>query len=180
MTTKTCEKCGWVLAIQDPTTLCPICHTRFNQGICKVCGKASQFYLKDRSVCRDCFLYVCKKSDDDARLTARRRAVYEEWKAKIASVPTDYPTLSEAQWIEACRYFGGCACCDSERIDARGYFVPFNEGGRYCDWNIVPMCERCATAFRKNGNKFMRRSRPTDFAKVLNYLEDKLNAASKN
>lgn len=177
MDTKTCKKCGWVLAIQDPTRFCPICGTKFEIGLCRICGKPAPYYHTSNA-CRDCYLHVVKKPDDDVRLAQRRRAVYNEWLGKIARVPKEYPTLTEAQWLDACKYFDGCACCGDDSIDARGYFVPFKDGGRYCDWNIIPMCERCATAARTSGNMF--KNRPKRLVDILNYLEDKLNAASKD
>ena len=180
MPTKTCEKCGWVLDIRDPTSRCPRCKTKFEAGVCRVCGEIKPYYSEERNVCRDCYLYVIKKPDDDRRLAARRRAVYQEWRDKIAKIPKNYPTLTEAQWLQACAHFDGCACCGSESVDARGYFVPFRDGGRYCDWNIIPMCERCATATRLNGSMFAQGCRPARLVGILNYLEDKLNAASES
>ena len=180
MTTKTCKQCGWVLDVRDPNTRCPICKTRFTEGLCRICGEFLPYYSGDRCVCRDCYLHVTKKPDDDRRLNERRKAVYKEWLAKIARVPKAYPTLTEAQWLAACKHFEGCACCGNDSVDARGYFVPFRDGGRYCDWNIIPMCERCATAARINGSMFATSSRPARLVDIINYLEDKLNAASKN
>lgn len=180
MPTKTCSKCGWVMDIRDPTSHCPICHTRFPAGVCSICGEVKPYFRDFGRTCKDCYLHVVKKPDDEQRMNERRRAIYNEWRQKIASIPKNYPTLTEAQWLDACKYFGGCACCGDESIDARGYFVPFRHGGRYCDWNIIPMCERCATAIRIHGNMFATGARPARLVDIINYLEDKLNAASKN
>lgn len=177
MTTKTCEKCGWVLAIQDPLIRCPICKTKFKVGLCNICKQPVEYYRKDRCVCRTCYDKVTRKPDADKRLFQRRYAVYDEWLAKIASVPKNYPTLTEAQWLEAVKHFNGCALCKSESVDTRGYFVPFNRGGRYCDWNVIPICESCATEVRINPNYFVRR-RPEGLVDIINYLEDRLNAAT--
>lgn len=70
---------------------------------------------------------------------------FDAWLDKIKQVPKDYPSLTEAQWLEACKHFDGCARCQSKDIDARGFFVGAKLGGRYCDWNVIPLCEKCAS-----------------------------------
>jgi hypothetical protein len=101
--------------------------------------------------------------------------MYNEWLEKIKAIPKNYPTLTEQQWMEAVKHFNSCALCGNESIDARGYFVPFNKGGRYCDWNIIPLCERCATKTKTNPNYFL--DRPTGLANIVDYLEVKINGA---
>ena len=179
MRTKVCKKCGWVLAIQDPTRYCPICKTRFYEGICTKCKQPVEYY-RDRLVCRKCYDTVVRRPDEQQRVKQRRAQIYKEWLARIAKVPKTYPTLTEDQWLKACKYFGGCAFCGAESIDSRGYFVPFSEGGRYCDWNMLPLCERCATATRLQPNAFASGCRPKRLVEIINYLEDKLNAASES
>ena len=181
MSTRTCEKCGWVVDSRDPSYDCPICKTRFKTGICRICKKQVEFY-RNRLVCKTCYDTVTRKPDASLRVKQRRQQIYKEWRAKIAKVPKTYPTLTEQQWLEACKYFDGCAVCGAESIDARGYFVTFAEGGRYCDWNILPMCERCATAARTQPNMFLStdpRVRKS-LTNIINYLEDKLDAAGKD
>ena len=178
MTTKTCNKCGWVLAIQDPNVYCPICHTRFTVGICQVCKQPVEYYRDDRKVCRKCYDTVIRKPDAKARLKARREGVYNELLEKIAHIPKSYPTLSEAQWMQAVKHFNGCALCKSESVDTRGYFIPFNKGGRYCDWNIIPMCEKCAIKPKTNPNYFLNR-RPEGLIDIIKYLEEKIDEASR-
>jgi hypothetical protein len=109
---------------------------------------------------------------------ARRDAIYAEWKSRIAEVPKDYPPLTEEQWMEVVKHFNGCAMCGSEDISTRGYFVPFKEGGRYCDWNIIPLCEKCATTIKYKPNPF-KYKRPKQLMDIVDYLEEKLNAAIK-
>lgn len=106
----------------------------------------------------------------------RRREIYNEWIESIRKIPKNYPTLTEEQWMEAVKHFGGCALCKDESIDARGYFIPFKLGGRYCDWNIIPVCAECATTARRNPNYFLW-SRPAGLMDVIDYLEVKINNA---
>lgn len=176
MTTKTCKKCGWVLAIQDPNVYCPICHTRFEVGICKVCKQPVEYYRNDRCVCRTCYDTVTRKPDAKARVTQRRSDIYAELLEKISRIPRTYPTLTETQWLQAVKHFNGCALCESESVDTRGYFIPFKKGGRYCDWNIIPICEKCAIRPKKNPNYFLNR-RPTGLINIITYLEEKIDEA---
>ena len=179
MTTKTCEKCGWVLAIQDPKIRCPICGTRFKVGICTKCGKPVEYYRHDRCVCRTCYDTVVRKPDAMKRVKQRREAIFNEWLSLVKQVPKEYPTLTEAQWLATVKYFGHCSLCENESVDTRGYFIPFSHGGRYCDWNIVPLCEHCALHVKRNPNYFLSQPRPAGLDKIIEYLEVKLNAAVK-
>lgn len=176
MTTKVCTNCGWELAVQDPNNFCPICHTRFKIGICNKCGQVVEFYGSDRGVCRECYL-ASRTPGAMQRVRQRRDAIYNEWLDKIRSIPKSYPTLTEVQWLEAVKFFGRCALCESESVDARGYFVPFKLGGRYCDWNVVPLCEKCAMKVKTNPNYFQSYPRPVGLDKIIEYLEVRLDAA---
>lgn len=162
--------------IRDPTTHCPICKTRFTVGICTKCGRPVEYYRANRRVCRECYDTKVRQPDAMKKVKQRREAIFDEWLDKVARVPKNYPTLTEAQWLEAVKHFGCCAMCGSEHIDTRGYFIPFKLGGRYCDWNVIPICEKCAFQFRKNPNFFLRQ-RPAGLINIIDYLEEKLNAA---
>lgn len=175
MTTKTCKKCGWVCAIQDSNYFCPVCGTKFTTGICNICGRPVEYYGPDRRICKECYNKYTRKPDATQRLRQRRADMYQEWLEKIKKVPKSYPTLTENQWMNAIKHFNGCALCHDESIDARGYFVPFDKGGRYCDWNIVPLCEKCATKTKLNPNYFL--SRPVGLTDIIDYLEVILNGA---
>ena len=108
-------------------------------------------------------------------------STFEAWCAKMQAVPKDYPTLTTEQWLEACAYFGGCALCNDESIDSRVYFVPFTYGGRYCNWNVIPLCMSCATHYKQDMNPFIRLEKPAErqaVQKIIQYLEVRLNAAS--
>lgn len=127
------------------------------------------------------------------------RSRFDEWLEKVKQVPKDYPTLTEAQWLEACRFFNGCARCASEEIDTRGFFVGRELGGRYCDWNVIPLCAKCAKMWRLDKSMFLyayhkdsvksdKRYRPLgtsdstrefrdSLEKLVSYLEVRLNNA---
>jgi hypothetical protein len=105
---------------------------------------------------------------------------FAKWLGKIKLLPSDYPTLTQEQWLAACRHFGGCAYCGTESIDARAYFIPFKAGGRYCDWNMVPACEKCATRIKELDNPFAYLERAKErkaLQGIIEYLEERLNAA---
>jgi len=80
----------------------------------------------------------------------------DEWLKKIKALPYPSPALTEEQWMEACKHFGGCAYCGEASIDARSMFIPFKDGGRYCAWNIIPSCEKCETGRKEIPNPFLR------------------------
>lgn len=119
-------------------------------------------------------------------------AKYEEWQKLIAEVPANYPTLTEAQWLTACSHFSRCAMCNSEDISSRGYFISFKVNGRYCDWNVIPVCEKCSlqrfvqfNPFRRLDpmlNKSLAMGRGVTRDKLKNmiaWLEPKLREATK-
>lgn len=181
MTTKTCEKCGWVLAIQDPKPRCPVCNTRFKVGICYHCKKPVEYYRPHGRMCRECYDTICRKPDAHDRVKQKRLDRYQAWLDKIALIPKSYPTLTEAEWLKTVKFFDGCAFCESESIDTRQYFIPFKSGGRYCDWNIIPMCGKCVQnigcSSNYNYNWFLKANRPPGLDKTVKYLEEKINAA---
>ena len=88
-------------------------------------------------------------------MKANMRSRFDDWIEKVKQVPKDYPTLTEAQWLEACNFFNGCARCSSEEIDTRGFFVGRELGGRYCDWNVIPLCSKCAKMWQLNKSMFV-------------------------
>lgn len=201
MNTKTCKRCGWVYPITQPGNKCLICGERFDIFICKDCGRP--FESNDRSgyTCPEC--YKKRLSGESAKKTARMkkrmRDRFDRWLEKVRLVPKDYPTLTEEQWLEACKFFNGCARCASDEIDTRGFFIGRELGGRYCDWNVIPLCTRCAKmwrldksmfvyAFHKDSVKKDKRYRPLgasdnkrefrdSLEKLVSYLEVRLDNA---
>ena len=61
----------------------------------------------------------------------------------VGSTQTISNAMTEEEWLNACRYFDGCAIC-GEIIDAKMYFVPLKDGGKYTSYNMIPVCEACA------------------------------------
>lgn len=152
MNTKTCKKCGWEYPKDWPGRRCRFCNEPFPDGLCSVCGQYTEKL-------HDGMCTACKTKKHTAWRKGKMAAAdeaYKAWLSSISEIPKPYTTLTESQWIEACRYFGGCAYCGSLDIDARSMFIPFSDGGRYCDWNIIPACEKCATARKAITNPFMR------------------------
>lgn len=183
MPTKKCSKCGWEVAHTYRATICPVCGTRYVDGPCRVCGKYSK-RLVNGTHCVSCYREQYKIADATRDWRKRKRAesdaAYAAWLDKIAALPKDYPTLTQEQWLRACAHFNGCAFCGAASIDARVYFIPFKAGGRYCDWNIVPACEKCAVRIKLMPNTFAYLERAPERDKLLGiikYLEAILDAA---
>lgn len=196
MNTKTCKRCGWVYPITQPGTKCKICGERFETIICNTCSKPFA-YNGRRTTCPACESKLTIKSRKKRTDAMEER--FKQWLDKVRQVPKDYPTLTEAQWLEACRFFNGCARCHSEEIDTRGFFVGREQGGRYCDWNVIPLCTKCAKMWQLDKSMFIyawhkdivkgdKRYKPlgvsdskTEFRdsleKLVSYLEVRLNNA---
>lgn len=114
----------------------------------------------------------------------------------IGKLPYPYQTLNEEQWMEACKHFGGCAYCGKDSIDVRSMFIKFKNGGRYCNWNIIPACEQCENALKLTDNPFIRmdqkykRGNSTQAKKlgfnldnlqrIVDYLQSKMEALNEN
>lgn len=189
MNTKTCKGCGWVYPITQPGRICRICGTVFDVITCTSCGTPTPIEKMEvgTSTCKAC----AAAHDRIVKRQKRQRQTdaFDEWIARIKSVPSNYPTLTEKQWLEACEFFNGCARCGDKVIDTRGFFVGAELGGRYCDWNIIPLCERCASRWNLSRNAFITaekadyREHCSDYreclAKIINYLGGKLDGASK-
>ena len=163
--------------------------------MCRICGKP--FAYNGTTRCPTCQLAAMSRSRRK-KLNAKEDR-FKQWLEKVKQVPKNYPALTEAQWLEACNFFNGCARCSNEEIDARGFFVGREQGGRYCDWNVIPLCTKCAKmwrldksmfvyAYHKDSMKGDKRYRPlgasdskTEFQdsleKLVSYLEVRLNNA---
>lgn len=197
MNTKTCKRCGWVYPITQPGVKCRICGTPFDIVVCSRCGtfsKLEDLPNKNSTQCRSCYRAIAR--DNKARLGRvryerfldRKKTESELWLDKVRRVPKNYPTLSEEQWIDVCRFFGGCARCGSSDVDTRGFFISHTNGGRYCDWNIIPLCERCAMVWNTDKNQFLytvfkdyndraHGEYQRQLQRIKQYLEAKLDAA---
>lgn len=164
MSTKTCKGCGWVYPIVTPYSTCRFCGRGFTEGICANCGEHSTDIIPATKLCRKCYNKrngeYCKKrvrTTDERQKTVRRwRAEADErfaaWIDKLSKIKTH--TLTEAEWLETCSYFKGCALCDDEHITTRGYFIRFEDGGKYNACNVIPLCDKCATEIKYQSNPF--------------------------
>ena len=193
MPSRVCKKCGWEVDRKSTLRSCPVCSTKYDEGYCAICGAycTGKDYMK-YAYCRDCYNEVygapTRTRQYKEGVEATRNA-FEDWMNKIAKVPTTYPTLTEEQWLEVCRHFGGCAICGDIDISARAFFIPFKDGGRYCDWNIIPMCEACSIKWQtfsavKHMNtpfsNYLQRDNGKQVLKnIQDYLEVKLDAAQR-
>lgn len=85
-----------------------------------------------------------------------RRQAKIQWRLDIwlnyTKIP--YKTFSREDWLKTCAYFGGCAACGSEAIEARQLFVPFTMKGRFTPWNVLPFCVPCFKKSQKTENPF--------------------------
>lgn len=194
MNTKTCKKCGWIYPITQPGMRCRVCGEPFDIVKCRVCGKivSGDERVPKVNLCKPC--HNAEERRHMVKYEEKRRQqfkdVYADWLARLAAVPKDHPTLSEEQWLDACRHFNGCAICGDETIDTRGFFVQFEEGGRYCDWNIIPMCAKCGSEYRMQPNPFKqawlrdKTARASNhrecLPKIVDYLGGKLDDACRN
>ena len=59
-------------------------------------------FEKDRNVCKEC-RRIRKKDLWHAHLDNLDKQ-FDDWLDKIKLVPKDYPSLTEAQWLEACKH----------------------------------------------------------------------------
>lgn len=183
MSTITCQQCGWVLPATYKSRKCPMCKGLIGQGRCAACGKiVDKLYAE--VYCHEC--YKKKHNERASRFRAKYHKNFDEafaeWLQRISKVPKTYPTLTDQQWIKACNHFNGCAFCGSEEIDTRVYFVKFKDGGRYCDWNVLPACEKCAMSTKGSTNPFksmakLRLYETPALDKIVDYLEPLLLAA---
>lgn len=189
MNTKTCKFCGWVYPITQPGLRCKICGQPFDMVRCDICEEVFpvDMMIKDRVVCKRC-KNTRSRRNHSAQMAAMEKS-FNEWLDKIKQVPKNYPTLSEEQWLEACTFFGGCARCGKDDIDTRGFFVGAKLGGRYCDWNIIPLCEKCANAWdlEQSAFRYIERRKYTDktpeyhdcLIRIVEYLGGKLDDATR-
>lgn len=165
MSIKTCKKCGWQQSTQDPSRRCHGCGVPVTEGICNWCGDYKYDLSPKQYVCSECRPI---QSREKTRVWRQKQYydAYDEWLRDIARIKMPYSFLTEDEWLKVCKYFNGCAFCDSESVDARSFFVPFKKGGRYCNWNIIPKCDKCAL-LNIGDNPFMAMSRYSAYRKKL-------------
>lgn len=185
MNTKKCKRCGWEYAIDYPERLCRFCHLAFDINWCVRCGNLAERSYSNIYYCKECcvdlrraYHYISTTVDQ-----SEYAIKFAEWLRLIAAVPTPYTMLTEQEWIKACKYFGKCAICTEDEISTRQFFVPFSSGGRYTAWNIIPVCDLCATEKRRTPNPFkmfateknfrLAQRGLDNFPRVLKYLKER-------
>lgn len=148
---KICTKCGLAIPSEKRKTL-PMCQE------CKWYKRYTKTYAKTKD--------ANKKAGVDLRNKRGKvweKARYEEWLILIKHVPKDYPRLTEAQWHETVKYFDyKCAMCQDNPVYSRHYFVARQDGGMYCNWNIIPVCEHCIDQSQKNPFRAMNHDTQRD------------------
>lgn len=138
-----CPKCGREYPWQVPREYCLTCKTEFRRGTCYVCRQYSEDIRIGK--CYKCSLVINRKYSK--RIRDKANAEYEAWTEMVSTMPKPVKSFTEADWIKACVFFKGCALCDSPQIEARALFIPAHRGGAYTMYNVIPLCEKCATSY---------------------------------
>lgn len=187
MNVRKCTMCGWEYPPTYKRAKCKLCDAVLPNGVCYYCKKFVD--LVDGLYCQQCSDYLTaieldtiaekdyKSTKKKAKLLYDGKYVdlqYQYWLRKVDAVPPNYPTLREDQWLKACMFFKGCAVCRDEEIETRGYFVPFKDNGKYCDWNIIPLCGHCSGDRWRVPNPFKRLK---NINTIVDYLGPKLEEA---
>lgn len=154
MSIKTCPSCGW----EYPSS--------YNQKTCRFCGESMATNYKcclcqsdlDTTAaakfgewwCRSCardlvILYEMHLADSAENFFGR-------WKKLLAEQLRD--PMSPSDWNATVAYFNGCAFCGDPVVTTRIPFVDMTDGGYYAEWNILPVCDSCATFRKKYRNPF--------------------------
>ena len=171
-----CSKCGWVYPSCYTQTKCKFCHTVFSTQVCLRCKElvpTEHFYVYKSGrnagylgrLCKPCSaetkkewdaLYPEQNLERVKKFIAQKQKVagqrYQDW---LDLTDLEFKPMNEKDWLTTCMYFDGCAICGDEHIEAREFFVPFKEGGRYTSWNMFPMCNKCVTLVRRTANPFI-------------------------
>src|SRR5680860_1218300 len=119
MNTKKCEKCGWVYPINHPDMKCRFCGTIFKKRFCVWCG-AYTTLRPNTNKCIQCnskqlMGYITAEAYNAYSRAGTHRArdkaiaAFNAWLNKINKL--QLKTLTESEWIAACKHFGKCAMC---------------------------------------------------------------------
>lgn len=209
-----CYKCGWEFPATYRASTCKFCggpvyrNVGPEPGNCKECGAyCENIHAYNDHRCRECHnksvreAYHKKGQSQATKEAAMQRSKrkkekeiriaeesYANWKAQLNSITTH--SLTEDEWLQACAHFNGCAMCGADSIDARMYFIKYQEGGKYNACNIIPACEKCATDRKVNPNPFRTMNRYINSSaglyrgqskerlkKIVDYLQSKIEEA---
>lgn len=151
MSTKKCKKCGWEYPREHWELLCKFCREPFTEGCCRACGEWTEDFRS--GLCPKCFRTNYHKPNPKSQkrnvpaYKKLKRIVnkqYEDWIKWIGTIKEPYKTLTQDEWLKVCAHFNKCPICGEDEITTRKLFIPFKYGGRYCKWNVIPACDKCA------------------------------------
>lgn len=182
-----CTKCGLDMPVE-------LCYERLGCQKCIV----HLARLKQRERSKGPMAgYANSKEYYRARTKRTRRICQlqlEVWQDWVKKVPEDYHPLTEEEWQDALKYFDyKCAFCQLNDFEVRGMFLTVGQGGRYCNWNMIPLCMTCTHRSPNNKNPFRfmnrintstksigttRRYSKKKLEKVIKYLEPILLVAA--
>lgn len=97
-----------------------------------------------RNRCRDCETIRKRPLAIawDAKKTAEGQQLQVELTKLLESV--QFKPMTEAEWLQTCKFFNGCALCGDSHIEVRKFLINFEKGGSYSVGNVLPMCNKCA------------------------------------
>ncbi len=165
VTTRVCPRCGWVFPLSYFRAECRWCGAIIYFGRCRKCQRVRD--LVDGAYCPDCDKALTIREQYARQLDLERIRIQDErsemapqlamydpktsqqvlhdwWLTAVDRVPSNYHTLTEAEWKDAYTFFKVCATCGKPEISTRYLFIPFQDNGRYCSWNTIPVCSNCA------------------------------------
>lgn len=191
-----CNGCGWEYPSSSTSIRkCKFCKTIMSTQWCTKCKQwlpLSEFKINNGKV-----EYQCKKCHSQKQLeyyernphmydknlrdhidTNRRRKedFFSAWIDTLSKLPKINP-LTEAEWLQACKHFRGCALCDETHIEVRSLFISGKHGGKYNKVNVFPACVKCGTRLRRHRSPYASvRIHTTDdkFNMLVDYLQGKI------
>lgn len=158
---------------------------------CRIEKPSSEFY-SGRRYCKKCAIagqkaWVEKSPERIARkkeiskLHKRRHSddFYKNWLLLLSIVKAPQ-RLTEEQWVEACRYFKGCAVCGEASVEVRDLLIRPSDGGTYSAINVLPLCAACGSMSKQSKNPFLwvRKHYPKEIViSICTYLVAKIKEA---
>lgn len=176
---KYCSECNWEYPSSYNSPTCKFCRGEMSPKLCSECDERKpldMFYVvssgprkgKHLSKCIPCReskeQQKAMNRDKTKELDASRIATAKH-DAKVRAECADLlmrlkdalpkQSMTEAEWMEVCSHFGGCAVCGEEHIETRFFFIDIQDGGKYAKGNVLPMCGRHAKFTKRKSNPFL-------------------------
>lgn len=159
---RVCPKCGWYYPPSSKhLKKCKFCGTIFDAQVCKYCNETfSTAEAKAYSdtpgtfiarICPTCAEQVIKLSRKELNTTKfntrincikRLHEMYNTHISFYKKLHTKNTTISRLN-TELVRNYRGCFFCMSQ-IDSYRMIIPPADGGRYDEFNVIPLCKECA------------------------------------